>query len=120
MKRNKKKEVATNPILIEDTRKAYQKKLDLVNEVTKHQNQVVADFLFKKSSDGDGQDKESQDDFDFDKEDSGDRKPPPHKLLSYENWRKEILPAIKNQFLKTEEIVDDDLHEFEDTMIMTK
>ena len=32
----------------------------------------------------------------------------------------DIIPAIQNQFLMTEEIVDDDLHEFEDTVIYQK
>ena len=48
---------------------------------------------------------------------SGSVKPQPHILLSYRSWRMEIIPAIKNQFMVTEEIVDDDLHEFEDTNI---
>ena len=34
--------------------------------------------------------------------------------LDYKHWRIEMLPAIQNQFLMTEEIMDDDLHEFED------
>lgn len=38
-----------NPILLEEIRKAYQKKLDMVNEVSKHQNRVVANFLFKNA-----------------------------------------------------------------------
>ena len=32
----------------------------------------------------------------------------------------DILPAIQNQFLMTDEIVDDDLHEFEDNNIYEK
>lgn len=45
------------------------------------------------------------------------QKPPSYQVLSYEKWRKEIFPAIQNSFLLSEEIADDDLHEFEDVDI---
>lgn len=63
---------------------------------------------------------------DFDGDNSYDEgmsagiKPPPHQSLDYKRWRTDIIPAINTQFLMTEEIVDDDLHEFEDTDIYEK
>ena len=51
---------------------------------------------------------------------SGGLKPASHQTLDYRHWRMDIIPAIQNQFLMTEEIVDDDLHEFEDTNIYQK
>ena len=65
------------------------------------------------------EDPESSDNLDFDRNRTGKQiiKPASYMFLSYEKWRKEIIPAIQNSFMLTEEIADDDLHEFEDVDI---
>ena len=47
-------------------------------------------------------------------------KPQSHQCLDYRRWRLDMIPAIQNQFLMTEEVADDDLHEFEDKDIYSK
>lgn len=47
-------------------------------------------------------------------------KPQSHQCLDYRRWRLDMIPAIQNQFLMTEEVADDDLHEFEDKDIYQK
>ena len=77
----------------------------------------------RRADSGDGMDfdddvdKDSQDES---KENINGLKPQPHQALDYKHWRIEMLPAIQNQFLMTEEIMDDDVHEFEDQDIYQK
>lgn len=48
------------------------------------------------------------------------QKPASHLSLNYFHWRQDILPAIQSQMLFADEIIDDDLHEFEEINYMNK
>jgi hypothetical protein len=48
------------------------------------------------------------------------QKPPSHQVLDYKRWRQDIIPTLQSQCLLNEEIIDDDLHEFETIDIYAK
>ena len=48
------------------------------------------------------------------------QKPPSHQVLDYKSWRQVIIPSLQSQCLLNEEIIDDDLHEFETIDIYAK
>ena len=88
----------------------------------------MSNFLFKNSNESNikkdsknrvGKRKNSEDSMEFENDGQSKRasqaiKPSSHQTLNYRQWRMDILPAIQNQLLMTEEIDDDDLHEFEE------
>jgi predicted DNA-binding WGR domain protein len=115
----------------------------MIFDETRGSNQVVSDFLFKNTAEGKKEKsavkgitknaagnanrprRDSLDSLEFadgnrDSIDDGRAKPSSHSTLDYRHWRQDIIPAIQNQLIVTEEIVDDDLHEFEDTQIYNK
>jgi uracil-DNA glycosylase len=49
-----------------------------------------------------------------------DSKPNSHQFLDYKRWRVDILSKLNSKFLRAEEILDDDLNEFEDKDIYSK
>jgi len=54
------------------------------------------------------------------KKDQFQSKPNSHQFLDYKRWRVDILSKLNSKFLRAEEILDDDLNEFEDKDIYSK
>lgn len=114
-------QVSAGATKVDEVRKSLISKQTAIFTDTRYQTQLVNDFLFKGGSmeKNDGMDFASQNDLD-----SGfgaqSQKPPSHQVLDYKRWRQDIIPTLQSQCLLNEEIVDDDLHEFEAIDIYAK